>query len=155
MTYYFEDPDRKEALFKELESWIGTPFKHRMGTKKLGCDCFIFWMKVMEAPEVGVLRPGMTRLPKYDVDWCLHRNEEILLDRVRNHPAVVEINPFEGEPMDGDIYLYQFGRVCGHSAIYCRGQLYHSITGVGVRATPWVDGLFTPRLKFGFRVVAK
>jgi cell wall-associated NlpC family hydrolase len=151
MNYYFEDPSKQEELYQELESWIGTPFKHRMGTKGLGCDCFVFWMKVMEA--VGVLVPGMTRLPKYDVNWCLHRGEEILLDRVRSHPAAVEIGL--DEPMDGDIYLYQFGRVCGHSAIYCRGQLYHAITGSCVKATPWLDGIFTPRLKYGFRVVAK
>jgi hypothetical protein len=160
MTYYFEDPDKREALYKELESWVGTPFKHRMGAKGLGCDCFVFWMKVMEAPEVGVLIPGMTRLPKYDVNWCLYRSEEILLDRVRNHPAVTEIdmgNPPSdfNDPMDGDIFLYQFGRVHGHSSIYCRNQLYHSISDIGVRATPWKDSLFTPRLKFGFRAVAK
>lgn len=133
------------ALKAELESWIGTPFRHRCGVKGGGVDCIHLVVRVLEAfghPPV--------RIPPYSKDWHIHNGFELLLTEIRTQLQVDELDDLN-RPEDGDIYLFKFGKALSHAGIYCDGLLYHSVFGCRVVAVPWTDSMWSKRKGAGFR----
>jgi hypothetical protein len=156
MKYYFEDENKREVLYNELESWLFTPFKHHVGVKNLGCDCIHFILRIYEAMKI--LPPGKIRVPKYPKDWHIHNDEELLYQNIKKFPFFEELEVVDGEPvlgvMDGDVYLHKFGLANSHSAIYCRDHIYHAITDSGVQRTQWGMDKFSKVRSCGFRTLA-
>ena len=75
--WYFEPIERQLKLKASIDSWIGTPFRHRCGVKGLqgGVDCIHFVAEVFK--EVGLI--DHYEVPKYAKDWHLHKTGERLL----------------------------------------------------------------------------
>ena len=133
MKHYFEDIEKQEALKTALDGWMGTPYRHWAGVKGEGVDCIHFIVRVLE--EVGL---GHIKVTRYNADWHIHNNEELLLQGFRDHFEAEEFSP-DTEPMNGDVVLYKFGRTASHSAIYYDNHVYQSINGIGVMRLRWLD----------------
>jgi len=146
--YFFEDKEKQAELKKILDSWIGTPFRHFSGVKGCGCDCIHFIASVFE--EVGVQPEGFY-IQRYTKDWHLHNSKELLLEGIKAQLRVKHVGLFP--PMNGDVYLFQFGKVISHAAIFCDGSLYQSLTDIGVQKLPFFDRNWDKRKKYNFRVL--
>ena len=136
MKYYFETEERQKQLGKIINSWLGTPFRHRCAVKGMGADCLGFVVGVLK--ELGILRQDFI-VPEYAPDWPLHKSNELLLSGMKK-TLNIEIVKLE-DIMNGDLCLYRFGKASSHIGIYYDNYLYHSITELSVMKLKWSDCL--------------
>jgi len=148
MKYFFNDQKNRDRLLIILESWVGTPYRHKSGVKGLGVDCAYFLSRVGE--ELGLVSQGAL-LPEYSRDFHNHVRDEIYAEFLRKHPLLVEVGITK--PMDGDIILYKFGKIASHSAVYFGGYTYQARFRVGVVKFHWNQD--KRRRRFGFRIKYK
>lgn len=127
MEIRIEREDHTESRLRvvaEAMTWLGTPYHHRAMVKNVGVDCSMFLAGVYHA--VGVM-PAIHIAP-YPHDWHMHKNRELYIEELSKH--AVEI---EGEPLPGDIVLWQFGRTFSHGAIVVKWPIIiHSYINSGV-----------------------
>ena len=147
-NWFFNKKENQEKLKKEVEEWVGTPFRHYAGVKKAGADCIHFAMKVYEA--IGAIKDPMRGVKYYGHDWCHHTPEQKLRNGLVVRPEFVEVG--FGKEMIGDLVLYQFGRAASHCGIYIDGNVYQSINLVGVHRVLYKDTLWAKRRRFCFRI---
>lgn len=159
MEYFFGSEEKQNELNQILDEWMGTPFRHQCGVKKMGCDCAYFVAKVLE--EVGALAWRKNLMPDYPNDWHLHNTRELLKETFEKEFKTkrIELEPFingdiELEPfINGDVVLLHYGKAASHIAIFYDGYLYQSIEGVGVcRASAHEKGL-RKRMRFAYRIL--
>ena len=152
MTWYFTPIERQLRLKEIIDSWIGTPFRHRCAVKgkKGGVDCINFCGEVYK--EMGIL--DSYELPKYGKDWHLHRQGEKLLtgifDFADAHPTYNLKSVGFNNPKNGDIIMFQYGRASAHTSIYYDGSVYQVLTNLRVESRPW--SWDHNRKRFGLRV---
>ena len=151
MKYFFESLEKQKELEETLESWLNTPFRHWSGVRGLGCDCIHFVTRIMEEVGASSVQGERYKIIRYPKDWHLHNGEELLLTGILGQMKVQPVDI--SNPENGDILLFQFGRVCSHSSIYYDGRLYHSLTNIGVRKTPYADNKWLKRVRHNFRVL--
>lgn len=149
MKAYFDDEERAAALYGELESWLDTPFRHKSGVKRKGCDCIHLVLRVIEAVGIPVKRKII--MPDYARDWHLHVSGETLADGIEKHLPVQRLG-IRSTLKDGDILLYRYGRASSHSALYCRGMVYQALNGMSVAKID-VRGEQRERLTHIYRLV--
>lgn len=156
MKPFFRTQERKDELYKVLESWRGTPYRHLVAVKGLGADCTLFVWEAMK--EMSAMGSNLSNIPRqhgyihYPKDRALHSREEVILNVLRNVPYLKEISIKEN-PETGDICCYQFGRSTAHIAIYYEGYIYQSLTGSEVLPINFKDKKFRKRLTAIFRVM--
>jgi len=152
VRYFFEGEERQNELGRVLESWIGTPYRHWSGVKGLGCDCIHFVVRVYEEMGVPVKNSsGKFEIPRYNKDWHLHNEDELLLQGIVSQINVIYA-PLNS-PMSGDIILVRYGMAASHASIYHEGRLYQSITGAGVRKISYSDHQWNKRKRYNLRVI--
>lgn len=151
MKYYFEDQERDMELKRILDEWVGTPFKHHCGVKKLGCDCVHFSIKVFEELGLITLRKGM--VPDYPRDWHLHNTREPLYEAILKHLNVDLIEMNSNTLMNGDIILSHYGKASSHVGIYYDEHVYQALDRIGVRRIHFDDQKFKKQMKFVFRII--
>ncbi|MBU2548356.1 MAG: C40 family peptidase [Proteobacteria bacterium] len=149
MTAFFSSPSSQALLKAELDSWLGTPYRHWCGVKGKGADCIHFVLRVYQALGLVQWRRGL--VPEYPADWHLHNTGELLLDGVVRELNVEPVDP--DSPQNGDLVLFRFGKAVSHAAIYFEGGLYQSMTGYGVRRLSWKDAVWFKRRTHVFRLV--
>lgn len=159
MEYFFDTEEKIEALYKELEEWVGTPFKHRCRVKRKAVDCINLVGMVTLAVGVPVT---FKYLPDYGPDWHLHNSKELLYEGIKKSAKTIDIfNLYDptlrvltkDTIIDGDVLLYKFGKASGHSAIHCRGFVYHSVAGVKVTKSLLEDRSWALRLTHVLRII--
>jgi len=97
----------RDAIVREAETWLRTPYHHRGAIKGAGVDCAQILIEVYSAvgladkPDVGY----------YPSDWMLHRSEERYLGWLEKYCVEVDA------PLRGDIAMFKFGRCFSHSGI--------------------------------------
>lgn len=150
--YFFEDEDAQRRLWEELESWKGTPFRHRCAVKGKGADCIHFVSTVY--CNVGAQEFKKEWVPDYPPDWHLHNTREQLretiLSRVPRWEDITSQNMVTIMP--GDLFLYHYGKAASHSGIYHSGYIYQSITGIGVQKNGFHDMPWYPKIRFHLRL---
>jgi len=145
MKPFFSTQERKDELYKVLVSWKDTPFKHHTGVKHLGVDCAFFIGCVLV--ELGII--NNFKVTDYSTDFHLHSSDEGFANHLRNHPLIQEVG--FGNPMNGDILLYKFGKISAHAAFYFDGYAWQSRSRIGVEKFHW--SLDYKRLTYGFRLM--
>ena len=133
------------AIRAEALTWVGTTFRHGASLKGIGVDCIHLVGAVLRA--VGLLNDSAL-IPSYPPDWFVHRDQERLLDGLREHCDEVQ------EPWQvGDILVYRFGRAASHCGLYVgEGQIIHAATRDQVRCDPVDSAALHPRFVGGYRV---
>ena len=123
----------REAVVKEAESWIGTPFHHAARVKGAGVDCLMLLAEVYEHAGIA----GHIEPPFYVPDWHLHRDAERYMEGL-----LAYARPIDGPPLPGDIALFRFGRTFSHGAIIVEWpRLVHAYWAIGV---VWGDATLHP-----------
>jgi len=155
MRWYFEDINRQLRLKAIIDSWIGTPFRHRCAVKgkQGGVDCIHFVAEVFK--ELGVIQDYT--VPEYEHDWHLHKSEEKLLRSIFKFAEALKDkgslkNVGFNDPKNGDIIMFQFGRTVSHASIYYDKRIYQSLTGMRVEPRPFHDKSTDFRKKYEFRI---
>jgi cell wall-associated NlpC family hydrolase len=97
----------REAIIKEAESWLCTPYHHHAAVKGAGVDCAQILIEVYSA--IGLAEK--VDVGYYPSDWMLHRSEERYLGWIEKYCHQVT------NPLMGDIVLFKFGRCFSHSGI--------------------------------------
>lgn len=122
----------RQAVVREAESWIGTPFHHGARVKGAGVDCLMLLAEVYERAGVSArIEP-----PFYVPDWHLHRDAERYMEGLLHYARPVDT------PAPGDIALFRFGRTFSHGAIVtCWPRLIHAYWNIGV---VWGDATLHP-----------
>ena len=144
MHAYFET--RQRELYAELESWKGTPWRHRAMVRGAGTDCIGMVAGVLI--NTGFLDPAWTP-PDYPRDWHMHNDDERLVEALRGAPGMVE---FSRETVsNGDVVVFRYGRVGSHVGIYYQRGVYHAVTGLRVIRSPFREGNYFTRLRHVFR----
>ena len=146
--WFFHSEERQETLGKEMEEWMGTPFRHAAGVKKVGADCIHFALVIYDI--VGAVKNAIRYMPYYGHDWCMHTSEQKLYKGISKHPSFQEVG-FKN-PMNGDLMLYQFGLAASHCGIYFDGNIYQSINLIGVHKMLYIDKMWHRRRVYNFRV---
>ena len=75
---YFCVNSRWEEFSQELESWLGTPYRHYQKTKGYGADCTMFVAACYQ--KQGILK-GID-YEYYSKDWHLHTDNPIVEDGI-------------------------------------------------------------------------
>ena len=148
MKYLFEDIKKQEQLKEILDSWLGTPFRHYAGTKKLGADCIHFVARVLQEMEIL----GKVTIPSYAPDWHLHKTYKLLVNGILEYLNVENVG-FKNL-MNGDIILYYFGKTAAHASIYYDEHIYQAVNGIGVIRTSFYDKMWYKRKQYNFRLLA-
>jgi cell wall-associated NlpC family hydrolase len=78
---FFERDDRWENCLEEMESWMGTPYRHLKMTKGRGADCTLFLASIWK--YCGVLTE--VKYDYYSRDWYVHTNENLVMDSLVYH----------------------------------------------------------------------
>ena len=129
---------RREAVIREAESWIGTPFHHAARIKGAGVDCLMLLAEIYERADVV---PHIDP-PFYVPDWHLHRDAERYLEGLACHACEIAGPPQGAGPLPGDIALFRFGRTFSHGAIVTQWpSLIHAYWAQGV---VWGDATLYP-----------
>jgi len=146
--YYFDDIKKQKKLKIILESWVGTPFKHKTAVKGKGCDCIHFVGSVFQ--EIGLFKFNLKTVPDYPPDWHLHNTRELLSEGIAERLSVerVDLNNL----INGDIILSHYGKASSHAGIYFDGYVYQALTSIGVRKISFKDTKYRKQMRFCFRI---
>jgi NlpC/P60 family putative phage cell wall peptidase len=133
-------------LVAEALSWQGTAYHNHAALKGVGADCIGFIIGV--AKNVGLV-PAAYDPGYYSADWHLHHNEERLVREVEAFGCT--LRPCE-DRQPGDLLLFQFGRVCAHSALLLEGeQVIHAVRDFGKVVVTGLRGEWLERLRRVYR----
>jgi cell wall-associated NlpC family hydrolase len=120
-------PSQRQAVCAEARSWLRTPYHEHGRVKHAGADCALFPLDVY-THVLGLTAPP---IPRYQMQWHLHRTGEKYLEYVRTLPGVQQITETQAQP--GDFVLYRLGRVYSHGAIILDWpHIVHAINPRGV-----------------------
>ena len=150
MKYYFEDIEKQKQLKAILDEWLGTPFRHHAGVKKVGCDCIHFVSKVLE--EMGVIKWSKDLIPDYPRDWHLHNTRERLAEGIEKILKVEKLSL--NYPVNGDIILSHYGKAASHAAIYYDDHIYEALLNGGVCRIAFSDSVERRQMRFLYRILA-
>lgn len=152
---YFDTVEKQQELYKEINEWVGTPYKHRCMVKGKGTDCILFIAGAFI--NINAIKPNL-KYPEYDRDWHMHNSEELLYKYIHKNVNVKDIydkNKNTGNInniMNGDICLYKYGKACSHAAVYFDKSMYHSLTGIKVTKSVFLDKMWYRRLTYILRL---
>lgn len=116
----------RETVVAEAKAWLNTPYHSGARLKGVGVDCGQLLIGVYE--NAGFLKPGECEPGPYAFDWHLHRSEEKYLSWVQKYCELID-----GDPLPGDIAVFQFGRCVSHAGIVVAWPvIIHAYVGMGV-----------------------
>lgn len=150
MVGYFTIGDNLERLRAEISEWEGTPWRHQVAVKGLGCDCIHFVLAVLVNIGAFVLKPGM--IPEYPRDWHLHNTRELLFDGIRKHLNVREVGP--SSVRGGDLILMHYGKAASHAGFYLDDKIFHCTDPGGVHGAQWGDQTWMKRIRYIMRLLS-
>ena len=108
------------------KTWSKTPYHSGARLKGIGVDCG--QLLIGTYSEAGVIKPGECDPGSYAFDWHLHRSEEKYLAWVQKYCDLID-----GDPLPGDIAVFQFGRCVSHAGIVVAWPvIIHAYVGMGV-----------------------
>jgi cell wall-associated NlpC family hydrolase len=151
----------EDKLREELESWLGTPYRHMSGVKNKGADCIHFVVRILEKFDASQGRNIVVR--PYPKDWNLHRGEELLRNEIERQLYVDKIGYRNeqqylvfSEPIgNGDIILFKFGRLSGHCGIFFNSQVYQTLNRSGVEKISYWSKDFLGRVTTVYKLYKK
>lgn len=142
---YFCDNDKWFELREEMESWIGTPYRHYQRAKGYGADCTMFI-------AACYLKIGLLKEISYDYysrDWHTHTDNPIVENNIsynfnkfaKDGVVFKKIFLTSGDFVRGDLVLFWTSKpsLSNHCSILFEDgrKMIHSINHVGVEFTEY------------------
>lgn len=146
---FFDDPQKQIRLRDELQSWMGTPFRHNASVKRAGVDCVRLVGEVMVACGVE---------PAYDfgfytLDHSMHSERSILVDYILATGKFAAVQPADGARL-GDIAVFRIGKCPHHAGIMLdERQFVHAMVHSCVRQSDITDSTWAKRLVSFYRAL--
>lgn len=126
----------RDKVVAEARSWINTPYHSGARIKDIGVDCGQLLIGVLE--NAGVIPVGDCEPGQYSPEWHLHRSEEKYLSWVKKYCDITK-----GEPLPGDIAVFQYGRCVSHAGIVLAWPfIIHAYIDLGVIISDINEALF-------------
>lgn len=111
-------PEQRDAIVREAEGWLRTPWHHNARVKGAGVDCA--QLIIAAYVNAGVIADDIDT-GQYSRDWMHHREEERFLAWVRLYLDEVAV------PGRGDVAVWRFGRCYSHGGIVVKWpQIIHA-----------------------------
>ncbi len=126
------DDAARAAIVRTAQDWIGTPYRHQMARKLVGCDCLGLIIGV--AREVGLRTPDV--LPPYTRDWLEYGSGEPLLEKLDEY---LERRPCSEPAELGDVLVFRMAARMSakHLGIQVSpASMVHSQERYGVHVAP-------------------
>lgn len=119
---------RREAVIREAESWLGTPFRDcaRVKGPRGGIDCGQLLCAVYQSAGVAEIAEP----PRYNLQFMLNRIEESYIDELLKYTREIT----REEAIAGDVVVLRWGHVYSHGAILLDrwpGAILHAINPLG------------------------
>ena len=152
MKPFFHSKERQDALWLEMQTWLGTPFAAHSESKGHGVDC----VRLARALYVsaGAVSPRL-ELPAYSLDQAKHTTDTALLRFLLTHRELrgrFIMVPPAGPKIAGDLLGIKSGRVDHHLAIVNPwGEVVHAVEDAGVIRTPLNDWKLEQRTLYVLR----
>jgi len=138
---FFDDPQKQAKLRDELQSWMGTPFRHNAHVKGAGVDCVRLVGEVMVSCGVE---------PSYDfgyysLDFSMHNERSILVDYIEKTGKFVMVEPCKAQL--GDIAVFKIGKCPHHAAImlddrmFVHALMHNKVTHGDITDSTWAKRL--------------
>ncbi|QYM80296.1 hypothetical protein K0B96_06685 [Horticoccus luteus] len=145
--------ERRAALWREMQSWEGTPFFAHNASKGHGVDCVRLQMEIF----AGAGAIARVPLPAYTLDHAKHTTRPQLLLWLLTAPELagrlVMVSP-AGRLMTGDLLGVNCGRVDHHLAsVTPWGDAIHAVDPTGVIRTPLDDPKLRGRIVYALRLM--
>lgn len=147
MNPYFESQERQDLLRAELKKWMYAPWRHHSCSIN-GTDCIGLLYGVF--CNVGAFDRNVVTIPPYSRDWHLHSTQEILMHNLKNTDVLVEMGT-ETDRMNGDVFVFRYGKAESHVGIYFNREIYHSVTNLYVIKSPFKENGFYSKIRTMFR----
>jgi cell wall-associated NlpC family hydrolase len=114
---------QRQAVIREAETWLRTPWHHAAAVKGAGVDCGQILIEIFAACGL-IERPQVGYYPR---DWALHRDEERYLAVLESYARRIDT------PQPGDIVVYRYGRSYSHGGLVtCWPTIIHAHVDDGV-----------------------
>lgn len=145
----FKSKEKQQELLSLLESWVGTPYRHRAHVKGMGCDCIGLPIGVLT--ELKILNITDKDVPHYPRDYHMHSTRSLLIEYIKKYLNVEEIkdNSFK----NGDLLCFKFGMTAAHAGFWFNDYLYESVDGSGVLKTHYPNSQWRHKLQHVFRIM--
>lgn len=137
-------------IITEALSWIGTPYRHQMSLKGVGCDCIGLVRGVWRAVSGEDVAPGA-----YTPDWAEVGGGEALLDGLSARFAAVELAA--ARPGDVLVFRMRARAPAKHAAILsdgtvdeARAKIVHAYWGHAV-VQSWLQPVWRKHVVAAFR----
>lgn len=98
---------QRQAVIREAETWLRTPWHHEAAVKGAGVDCGQILIEIFVACGL-IERPQVAPYPR---DWAMHRDEERYLAVLESYARRIDT------PQPGDIVVYRYGRSYSHGGL--------------------------------------
>lgn len=105
--------EKKVALGRAAQAWVGTPFREHTEIRGVGADCVHLARGV--AVDAGFTVPPITN-NEYPLDWARHRSRSLVLDWVEGS-GKFRLLPPDTRPEPGDLLCIKQGRCSHHVAL--------------------------------------
>ncbi|MDI7775376.1 NlpC/P60 family protein [Asticcacaulis sp. EMRT-3] len=138
-------------IVAEARTWLGTPYRHQMSLKGVGCDC----IGLVRGVWREVVGPEPASLPPYSPDWAEVCGQDWLLAGLGAHFQPVSV----GQAQAGDVIAFRMkpGALAKHAAILSAGglaasdaRLIHAYWGHAV-VESWLNPFWRQRVVGAFR----
>lgn len=155
MEPLFKNNIQWNGFYKQLNDWIGTPYKHFKMEKGIGADCCLFIAYCLE--KVGIIKDSEFDRPVRF--WHRYLQKEYLLEcindmidnKVDNKRYVIKkVN--DSKIIRGDILIFNLlSKLSNHMAIYLNNDFVINAYGKEVCIMEY-DNKFKNRLTNKFRI---
>lgn len=120
---------QREAVLKEAQSWLGTPFRDcaRVKGPRGGVDCGQFLCCVYASAGVATIAEP----PRYNLQFMLNRIEESYIEELLKYTREIR----QEEAVAADVVVLRWGHVYSHGAILLDrwpGPIVHALNPLGV-----------------------
>lgn len=121
------------AILAEVQTWLGTPYRHQGSRKGVGCDCLGLVRGVWRAVYGGEPeRPG-----PYAPDWAQAGGRDRLIEAARRHCREKPLA--EARPGDLLVFRWRAHHAAGHLGILLPGERFlHAYEGHAVMDSPLI-----------------
>ena len=144
---YFADPVLRSRLCAVVDSWLGTPFRHRANVRGAGADCVTFVAETL----LGCGALDSYVFPAYSLDWSRHQTRSLVLEWLAGCPRMARV-PDAQLPLPGDVACYKIGKCVHHCAVVLEPPvLAHAVLNHAVDLGRLDDSALSSRLACYYR----
>lgn len=130
----YEQPTRTgAAVLAEVETWLGTPYRHQGSRKAVGCDCLGLVRGIWRALYGTEPEP----VTPYTPDWAETGTGDRLFDAATRHCRQVKLEAAR----PGDLLLFRWRphHAAKHLGILLAGERFvHAYEGHAVMVSPLI-----------------